>query len=223
MGWETIPLLSDIMGAIVEYSFRIASVAIALALGWIAGKVAGFFINSMVGKMGLETAFRKTSVGRAILRTGYTAGSFFAAVGRGAIYLFTILSALKLLAIPILTDSAQALIEYLPNLFGGGLILVTGFIFTDWIGETIEKGSSSTLQSSILSVIVRVVLYFIVITVALAQMRIDVTILYIFAQAFAWSLAIAIGIALGWNLKDRIGALLDKMASSKEKDKNEKQ
>jgi hypothetical protein len=51
-------------------------------------------------------------------------------------------------------------------------------------------------------------------------MKVDVTILYIFAQAIAWSLAIAIGIAFGWYLKDKISPLFDKMVihESKEAD-----
>jgi len=220
MNWEAIPILSDIVRIVIEYSPRVVFAAIALALGWVIGRLVSFLISSIVGKMGLEVVFRKTSVGRAILRAGHTPSSFFAMLGKGAIYLSAILSALKLLSIPLLTDSVQTIIEYLPNLIGGALILVVGFTFVDWISETVEKGVSSPLQSSLLSGLVRILLCFVVITIALAQMKIDVTILYIFAQAFAWSLAIAIGIAIGWNLKDKVGLWLEKILPNKENDKN---
>jgi len=220
MEWEVIPVLSDLVRIIIEYSPRAVFAMIALALGWVIGRLISFLLNSIIGKMGLEIAFRKASVGRAILRAGYTPGGFFATIVKGIIYLFAILSALKLLSIPFLTDATQAFIEYLPNLIGGILILVAGFTCVDWIGETIEKGTSSTLQPSLLSWLVRILLYFVTITIALVQMKIDVTILYIFAQAFAWSLAIAIGIALGWNLKDRVGLWLEKILPKKENEED---
>ncbi|MEM2093911.1 MAG: hypothetical protein QXI32_01280 [Candidatus Bathyarchaeia archaeon] len=219
MDWEAIPVLSDFVRVIVEYSPRAVFAVIALGLGWLIGRVVSFLINRVVGKLGLETAFRKISIGRAILRAGYTPSSFFGALSKGVIYLFAIFSALKLLSIPILTESIQALINYLPNLIGGVLIMVAGFTCVDGIGESIEKGVSSTLQPSLLSGLVRMLLYFVTITIALSHMKIDVTILFIFTQAFAWSLAIAMGIALGWNLKDRASLWLGKILPDKENDK----
>ena len=141
-------------------------------------------------------------------------------LGKVAVYLFTALSAVNLLSIPFLTASVQAFSEYFPNFITGILILVFGFIFVDWIGEAVEKSSTSPIQSSIIGGIVRLLLYFVIITITLAQMKIDVTIFYIFAQAFAWSIAIAIGIAFGWNLKDKVSTWLEKMMSQEDKDKN---
>ncbi|MFH0897499.1 MAG: hypothetical protein V1850_05590 [Candidatus Bathyarchaeota archaeon] len=212
MDWESIPLISDLVKALIVYSPRVFLALITLFLGWVIGRLVGILINSVVGKMRLETVFRRTSVGRAILRSGYTPSRFFVALGKTAIYLFATFSALNFLSIPLLTDSVQALISYIPSFLGGVMILVAGFVFADWIGEAVEKGwTSSNIQSSFLGVIVRLLLYFMTLTIALAQMKIDVTILYIFAQAIAWSIAMAIGIAFGWNLKDRIGPWLDKV------------
>jgi len=211
MAWESIPLLSDLMKIVIVYSPRVALAMIVLALGWMIGRLVGFLLNRIMGKMGWEPAFRKTSVGRAILRSGYTPSIFFATLGRGIVYFFAVISALNLLSIPFLTASVQTFLEYLPNFVEGVLILVAGLIFTDWVGEAVEKGSFSTVQPHPLGGLVRIPLYFVSITIALAQMKVDVTILYIFAQAFAWSLAIAIGIAFGWYLKDKVGLWLDKM------------
>jgi len=210
MGEESIPILSDLINTMIVYAPRIILAMIALALGWMIGRFVGFLLNTMIGKLGWEPAFRRTSVGRAILRSGYTPSSFFAALGKGVVYMFAIISALNMLSIPFLTASVQAFLEYLPNFVQGVLILVAGLVFADWIGESVEKGSFSTVQP-LLGGLFRIILYFVSITIALAQMKVDVTILYIFAQAFAWSSAIAIGIAFGWYLKDKVGSWLDKM------------
>ena len=211
MDLNSIPVLSDLIRILIGYSSNIVYMLITFALGWIIGHIVGFIIRSIIEKMGLEVSFRRTSIGRTILRSGYTPGSFFAAIGKGIIYLSAFLSALIILGVPQLTTLIRAFIDYLPNLIVGVLILVFGFTFIDWIGGSIEKGGSPTVQSSLLSWTVKLLLYFTTITIALAQMKIDVTILYIFAQAFAWSLAIAIGIAIGWNLKDKVGLWFGKM------------
>jgi hypothetical protein len=204
-------VLSDLATGAILFLPLVALALVVLVIGWLMGQLVYYVLEKVIRKMGLEAAFRRASVGRAILRSGYTPGGFFAALGKGITYLFTITSALDLLAIPVLSASVKAFLEYLPSLVQGILILVAGFVLADWIGESIEKGSFSTAQSYVIGQLVRIPLYFVSITIALVQMKIDVTILYIFAQAIAWSLAIAIGIAFGWYLKDKISPLFDKM------------
>jgi len=211
MDWESVPLLSDVIKMVLTYVPRIALAMIALALSVVIGRLVGFILNRTIGKLGLEPAFRRTSIGRAILRSGYTPGSFFAVLGKGIIYLLGITSALNLLSIPVLTAAIQGFLEYLPNFVEGVLILVAGLIFVDWVGESIDKGSLSTVQPRLLDGLIRIPLYFIILTLALAQMKIDVTILYFFAQALSWSMAIAVGIAFGWYLKDKMGPWLDEV------------
>lgn len=211
-------VLSDLATGAIIFLPRVALALVVLAIGWLMGQLVYYVLDKVIGKMGLETAFRRASVGRAILRSGYTPGGFFAALGKGIAYLFTITYALDVLAIPILSASVEAFLEYLPSLVQGILILVAGFVLADWIGESIEKGSFSTAQSHLIGQLVRIPLYFVSITIALVQMKVDVTILYIFAQAIAWSLAIAIGIAFGWYLKDKISPLFDKMVTHESKE-----
>ena len=55
---------------------------------------------------------------------------------------------------------------------------------------------------------IRLLLYFVVLTIALTQMKLEVEILYILANALAWGVAIGLGIgfgiAFGWGFKDII-------------------
>jgi len=222
MALDSLPALSDLLITIIEYLPHVVFSIIVLLIGWVFGRLVNFLIYRITGKMGLETVFRKTSIGRSILRAGYTPSSFLAVLGGGIIYLFATISALRLLAIPILTDTLQGFLEYLPSFIGGVLILIVGFILADGIAETVEKGSSSNTQASFLSGLVRLLLYFITITISLTQIKVDVTIIYIFAQALAWSLAIVIGIAFGWNLKDKIGPWLEKMTDGNNKNASDK-
>jgi hypothetical protein len=219
---QNIPILSELVRILSVYLPLVVYAIIILVLGWIMSHLVGFLIRSVVGKMGLEASFRKTSVGRSILRTGYTPSSFFVLLGKGVIYLIAVISALQILSIPLITNMVQVLIDYLPNLLGGIIILIVGFISADWIGESIDKGGSSlTVTSSLFGGVIRIFLYFIIITISLVEMKIDITILYIFAQALSWSIAIAIGLAFGWNLKDRVGSWLEGVINHKEKTEND--
>ena len=220
MNLASVPILSELVDAIIFYAPKVVSAIIVLVLGWLIGRAISLLIGNIVEKMRLEAIFRKVTIGRAILRAGYTPSNFFSMLGKAAVYFLSAMYALNLLSVPFITAIVQLLLEYLSNLACGIIILAVGFIFADWISESVEIGSASALQSTILSGIVRFMLYFAIITIALAQMKIDITILYIFAQAFAWSIAIAIGIAFGWNLKDRIGEWLEKMMPSHDKAKD---
>ena len=74
-------------------------------------------------------------------------------------------------------------------------------IISDWLGEFVKKSSSpgkrDLLGLNIVGDVVKIVLYFVTLTLALNHLGVDVTILYIFAEAFAWAIAIAVGIAAG--------------------------
>ena len=127
-------------------------------------------------------------------------------------YIGAILYAFYSLGLPILTSTVTSFILYLPILIGSAIILIVGMIISDWLGEFVKKSSSpekrDLLGLNIVGDLVKIVLYFVTLTLALNHLGVDVTILYIFAEAFAWAIAIAVGIAsgliVGWVLKDRV-------------------
>ena len=197
-------IVSNFIAVIETFIPRLVFAGITLIVGICVGKIIGFVVNKIVGRMGCETVFRKTSVGRAIMRSGYTPEGFFSVLSRALVYIFASILALDQLSITFLTGMIQSFFDYMPMLLESVFILVFGFIFSDWIGELVEKGSFFSNKTRLISAVTKVLLYFFSITMALSQMKVDVTVLYIFAQAFAWSLAIAFGLAIGWHLKDNI-------------------
>ena len=197
-------IVSNFIAVIEAFIPRLVFAGITLIVGICVGKIIGFVVNKIVGRMRCETVFRKTSVGRAIMRSGYTPEGFFSVLSRALVYIFASILALDQLSITFLTGMIQSFFDYMPMLLESVFILVFGFIFSDWIGELVEKGSFFSNKTRLISAVTKVLLYFFSITMALSQMKVDVTVLYIFTQAFAWSLAIAFGLAIGWHLKDNI-------------------
>jgi|Deesub1362B_J571_1020462.scaffolds.fasta_scaffold22211_1 small-conductance mechanosensitive channel len=189
---------------------RIAGAIIALIIGWIAGKALGKAVSKLLDKAGVDDALRKTLVGKTLERSGISCVSFFDLIVRWFIYLIAIFAAVDILQIEVLSYYMNMVVSYLPSFIAGIVIFVAGFIIIDYVADFIRKlGEEADIAySRIFADGLRLFLYGVVTILALSQMKVDVSILYIFANALAWGLAIGIGvglgIAIGWGFKDAI-------------------
>lgn len=205
-------LLSQLASILIQVGYRALIFAVILGAGWVVGRLVGLLVRSSLSRLGADSILRKSSIGRAIIKSGYTASQFFDNVSRWIIYLAATLFALDSLGIPTISQSVSSFIDFLPDLVAGLLVLVVGFVLSDWFGEFIKRSipqeQKDTFYLGTVAEILKVVLYFITITLALRQIGIDTTVLYIFAEAIAWGIAIAVGVAAGivagWFLKDRV-------------------
>lgn len=185
--------------------------------GWVIGRLKG--IGKFLTGGGAEAAFRKSSVGRAFIKSGYTTSKLGEAVSKWAIYISAIFLALRSTGVELITAYADIVISYIPQFIGAIIIVLIGFTLSEWFAEYI-KHSVSTEEREILFVriaadFLKFIFYIIVITIALNHLGIDTTIIIVFANALAWSLAIAVGVAtgivVGWLLKDRVKEWLSRM------------
>ncbi len=202
--------LTQIWTSIVDILPRIAGAIVALIIGWIAGRALGKAVSKILDKAGVDDALRPTIFGRVIERSGITCVRFFDLIVRWFIYLIAIFAAVDILQIAILTEYMSMVVEYLPSLIAGVILLIAGFIVTDYITGFLKKvGEEAGLAySKLFADGLRLFLYSVVIMIALSQMKVDVGILYIFANALSWGIAIGVsvglGIAFGWGFKDVI-------------------
>jgi small-conductance mechanosensitive channel len=202
--------LTQIWTTIVEMLPRVAGAIIALIIGWIAGRALGKGVSKVLDKAGVDDALRPTIFGRVLERSGITTVGFFDLLVRWFVYLIAIFAAVDILQIAILTEYMSMVVAYLPSLIAGVILLIAGFIVTDYITDFMKKvGEEAEIAyTKLFADGLRLFLYSVVIIIALAQMKIDVSILYIFANALAWGISIGVcvglGIAFGWGFKDVI-------------------
>jgi len=200
--------LTQIWTTIVEMLPRVAGAIIALVIGWIAGRALGKAISKVLDKAGVDDALRPTIFGRVLERSGITCVGFFDLLVRWFVYLIAIFAAVDILQITILSQYMSMVVAYLPSLIAGVVLLIAGFIVTDYITDFMKKvgEEAGAAYSRIFADGLRLFLYSVVIIIALSQMKIDVSILYIFANALSWGISIGVcvglGIALGWGFKD---------------------
>ncbi len=192
--------------------YKILIFSLVVIVGWVIGKLVGALIGKIVMKIGVDPIMRKTAIGRAVIRSGFTTSDFFKAIAKWTIYAVSILLALKAIDLPTINGPVDGVLEFLPNLIGGIIMLVAGAIIADIVGELIKKGAAPEHRDAfyldLIANLVKVILYFMVITIVMSHIGMDVTILYTIAQAFAWGIAIfmgvTVGIIVGWLLKDRL-------------------
>ena len=201
-------VLTQLWNEVVDYVPNVGAAIVILLIGWVAGRIFGRIISKFLDRVGVDDALRKTAVGRAVERSGISLVRLFDLIARWFIYLIAIYGAVLVLNISQLAVLFEVLVTYLPNLAAGIAILVGGIILADFFADYIRSLSAEAKieYGDVIALVVSMFLYFVVITMALAQMKIEVQLLYIFATALAWGLAIgisvAIGIAVGWGMKD---------------------
>ncbi len=202
--------MRDVWASFVDLLPKTAGAIVVLAIGWVAGRLIGKGLSRVLDRAGADDVVRGTAFGKALERSGFTIVRFFDAVTRWFIYLVAIFAAVNILDMPALSAFMRSVVEYLPSFIGGVIILILGFLIADKIGDAVASvGRGSKMEfSGIVAAGLKLLLYFVVVAMALRTMRIDVEILYIFAQALAWGaavgIAVGLGIAVGWGFKDAV-------------------
>ena len=203
-----IPYLGELVKWIVEMTPKIVGAIVVLIIGWAVGRGLGAVISRILDKAGVDDALRKTSIGKAIEKSGISLPKFFDVLIRVFIYLIAVLAAVNILEIEMLSKYITMVVEYLPSFIAGVFILIFGLMAADFVGDAIAAiGREAKIEyASIASLLVRGIFYLVVIIVGLSTMRIDVTILNMIVTALAWGLAGAIalggGLAIGFGFKD---------------------
>ncbi len=216
------------VGSIIAFLPSLVAAIIILIIAWIVGRVLGRLVSSVLDRVGVDDALSRTVIGKSIESSGTSIRHVFDLIVRWFIYIIGIMAAVDVLGIPMLTSFTQSVVFYIPNLIAALIVLVVGFIFADIVGGLIRKtGTASEVPyMGIFSTAIEIFLYFIVLIIALDQLKINTSIIYVFATALAWGIAVGaavgLGIALGFGLKDRMPRLLESVTGEEAKQKLQK-
>ncbi|MCD6312325.1 MAG: hypothetical protein J7L79_00745 [Thaumarchaeota archaeon] len=206
---------------------KIITAIIILIIGWAVGRGLGAVISRILDKAGVDDALRKTSIGRAIEKSGISIPKFFDVLIRVFIYLIAVFAAVNVLEIEFLTRYMQMVVEYLPSFIAGVFILIFGLMASDFVGDAIRAiGREAKIEyAGMASLLVRGIMYLVVIIIGLSTMRIDVSILYTIITALSWGLAGAVaiggGIGIGFGLRDFVAKRAEAWAEKARKSAEE--
>lgn len=217
--------LDAAVGNVVAFLPNLISAIIILIIAWIVGRALGTVVSRVLDRIGVDNALRRTVIGKSIESSWTSIPHMFDLIVRWFIYIIGIMAAVNVLGITMLTSFTQSVVMYIPNLIAALLVLIVGFILADFAGDFIRRvGTESGMPyMGIFSTAIQIFLYFIVIIIALDQLRINTSIIYVFATALAWGIAIGagigLGIAFGVGLKDRVPKLLEGISTEGAKQK----
>lgn len=186
----------------VDYFNLIITIGLTVAIvliGYVLGILARRLILYILTKVGFDEWFKKFAVGKAILRSGYSASEFFGLITSWVIYLTSFLLALAILTSSLnltpLSDTLYTIVSvYIVGFIKAFLIIITGFILTDTFIGYIYKSSELRSEVRLLTPVaeyLRIMIYLAVIVFALEQGGLNVYSLNMLLVPIIWGLTIA--------------------------------
>jgi hypothetical protein len=204
-----VPILPVVIGAIL-----------ILVIGWIVGRLLGKAVRIILDKLKIDTLFQDSTFVKALAGAGITISYIFDIVIRLFVYLIAVLAAVDVLNLAYLSALMKDIIEYIPHIIVFVLIVLVGFILIDYFADFLLKfhptANVDLMQPVIL--VMRIFLYFVVAVFALSQLKLDLTIIYVFLTPIAWGIGIGLGAAIAivfwFGLKERGAQIMDQLMST---------
>lgn len=201
-----IDAVASFVALIITYIPLIVSALIILIIGLLVVDFLADLINNLIIAAGIDEKINNTTLGSTLTSNGLKTSSIVSGIFRIFGYLIFILAALNILQLTIVANLVQDLINYLPHLFAGILIILIGLIGVDFFVDYLEntmKGMNVE-YADIMIPAFRGILSLVVMLVALDSMMIDTSIFYVILGPIAWGIAAVV--AFKWGLKDAIVA-----------------
>ena len=189
---------------------------IVLIIGWIAGRLLGKGVRLILDKAVASPVIGKSDMGKSVKNSGFTVGYLGDIAVRCIVYLIAILAAVDILNLDYLSRFMVTVIGYIPHIIAFVIILVVGIILTDYFIDMFQvySGNSKIELLSPVLVLLRLFLYFIVVTLALSQLMLDLTIIYTIITPIAWGLGIGLGASIAiivwYGMKNRSEEIMNK-------------
>lgn len=199
-----IQIVADFITTIILYVPLILSAILILIIGLLVVDFIADLVKNVLVASGLDEKISKTSFGSAMSSSNMTISGIISGIVRVFGYLLFITAALNILELYMIAAVIESILNYLPNLFAGVIILLIGLLaidlLADYMGSMLEN--MDVEGSNIWIPALRGFLAFIVIMLALDSMLIDTSIFYLFVGPLAWGLAVVV--AFKWGIKEAL-------------------
>jgi small-conductance mechanosensitive channel len=217
-------LLNRWYETLMTYVPGIVGALVVLIIGWIVGRLLGRAVRIVLDKLSeqhiVEEGADVVSIRGSFKNAGLTVGYVGDIAVRIVVYLIAVLAAVDILKMDYLSQLMMMIVEYIPHVVAFVIIFVVGFILIDAFIDFLNRYYTQNDVQFISSVLVllRVFLYFVTAILALSQLELDLTIIYTFVTPIAWGIGIGLGAAIaiivGFGLKNRSEAIMDKVLDS---------
>jgi Conserved TM helix len=201
-----INVVAEFVSRIILYIPLIISALVVLIIGLLAVDFLTNLIRKVLIATGVDEKFLKTTVGETLKATNTSISGIISGIIKLFGYLIFLLAATEILQLARLAEFLNNILNYLPNLFIGILILIIGFLSIDFIADYLEKmmAGMKVEGSDVIIPVLRGFMFLVVLLLALDSMLIKTTVFYTFLGPLAWGFAVVV--AFKWGIKDAIVA-----------------
>lgn len=202
---------STIIERFVAYLPSVFGAVLLLIVGWVLARILRALTTRSVLLLDTLLARLGAPAGVERLRMGH-ASSVFGAIVFWVVVLLFVTAATQVLGLQTFTDWLARLIDYVPTLAAGTLIVVAGYILSRFVSELVQATATrlAAAQRNLLARIAQVTIFAGAILVGADQIGIKITFLAIFAAAAATAivggLALAVGLGARGHVANLIGA-----------------
>ncbi len=132
--------LTKMVEDVIAFLPSVIAAIIVILVGYVVGAIAGKAVNNLIGKIGIERSFDRSSTGKTFKSAGFDLSSFVGSVTKAFVIILSIIFAIQILDIG--GTLGQYLLEvasYLPRLLGGIVIIVIGTVLVDFLASLVGK------------------------------------------------------------------------------------
>ena len=205
---------------LMTYLPGIIGAIIILLIGWIVGRLLGKAVRIILDKISQIHVIEDTGFAGSFKRAGITVGYLGDIAVRIIVYLIAILAAVDVLHMEYMSALMTSIVDYIPHVVAFVIILVVGLLLVDYFIDFLTSyyTSDKVAYMSPVLFLLRIFLYFVTVILALSQLMLDLTIIYTFVTPIAWGIGIGVGAAiailLGFGLRNRSEAIMDRFIES---------
>lgn len=200
--------LEQTLARLALYLPNVLGALLLLLTGWLLALVlrAVAVRLTLLGERALQGVSRRRGLAPAQL-PGASA-KIFGGVVFWVVLLFFLTAATQVLGLATFTAWLARIVEYLPTMFAGVLIIVAGFLLGRLARELTETALGGTRQRALVGRMVQTAILVIAILVGAEQIGIKVTFLVILAAAAGIALAGAVALALSLGARGYVANLI---------------
>lgn len=193
---------------------NVIAALILLGIGYLVGKVAGWVVTKVIKKLDLDHYWNRSGIGQATAGSGWSMSRIFGTATKWFIYLFFIAAAVNVLQFPQVSEAINNVWLWVPNVVAFIIVLVIGSLLADFVGSWMQRElpRRGIIGGKTIGLAMTGILYAIVLTVAVTQLRIGEEILTAVITAMVWGLAAAVaigfGVGLAYGLKEAIPSVI---------------
>jgi len=217
--------LKDFFQKFLKFMPNLLSSVIIFILGFVAAWILKIVISKVLGVLNFDRFCEKFGMTEELARAGIkdTPTNLLSRILYWLVVIVFTIIALSTLKVPAIENLIEAFFLYLPNLFIAALIIIVGYMLSNFLGRAtlIASVNAGIEFSSLLSRGVKTIIFLFAVAMALEQLGIGretvVVAFTILFGGFVFALALAFGLAG----KDIAKEYLEKKFKAKETEKRD--